>query len=82
MKDKVCKHYVNNKCTKGDVCEFKHVDNVCGDYFFGTCNNKTCSKLHTYQLKKKQHKKQKNTESFVPSYKPADMRVVVGNGNM
>ena len=47
MKDKVCKHYVNNKCTKGDVCEFKHVDNVCGDYFFGTCNNKTCSKLQT-----------------------------------
>lgn len=81
MKDKVCKHYVNNKCNKGNKCDFKHVDNVCSDYFFGKCNNKICSMLHTYQLTKKQHnKKQKNTESFIPSYKPADMRVVVGDG--
>jgi len=60
MKDKVCKHYVNNKCNK---------------------NN--CSMLHTYMLAKKQHnKKQKNTESFTPSYKQADMRVVVGDGTL
>lgn len=84
MSVKICKHYVGGVCSK-NPCEFTHIDNICRHYFFGNCRNgSACSKSHQYQLKRKQtqqtqHKK-RNTESFVPSHKPADMRVMIGNG--
>lgn len=86
----ICKHYVRGTCTK-NPCSFPHVDNVCFHYFFKTCRNgDTCAKSHEYKLQhtdppKKQkphsqsHRKPKNTESFVPSHQPADMRIMIGN---
>ena len=80
----LCKHYVNNKCTRTD-CKFKHVDNICRNYFFNECNNKNCKYSHEYKLnsngsngsnisnisnesKNKQNKIVKNTESFIPDH--------------
>jgi hypothetical protein len=88
MSVKICKHYVGGTCSK-NPCEFTHINNICRHYFFGNCRNgSACSKSHQYQLKRKpqnqqnqqQHHKKRNTESFVPSHKPADMRVMIGNG--
>jgi len=75
--EKICKHYVTGKCTK-TLCPFIHIDNVCRHYFFGTCRNgDTCAQSHQYKLKSR---KPKNTESFVPSHKPADMRIQISSG--
>jgi hypothetical protein len=74
--DKICKHYVKGVCTK-TPCHFIHVDNVCKHHYFGTCRHgNTCKHSHQYKLQKKT----KNTESFVPSYKPADMRIMFSSG--
>jgi len=81
--NKVCKHFVNGDCKKGNQCEYKHIANICSHYFFKTCKNgDTCTKLHTYKLKDKSKKlKKKNTESFEPWHKTGDMRVMMGSAN-
>jgi hypothetical protein len=77
---KVCKHYVKKSCSKGDKCDFEHIDNICPHYFFGNCKNGDGCKLsHQHKLNNKKKLIKKNTESFIPSHKMADMRVVVGS---
>ena len=72
----VCKNYVKDgKCSHGNMCRFKHIDNVCYYHFFkGNCKNEKCSKSHEYINKKK------NTESFTPNYNQPDMRVNIEYG--
>ena len=77
--EKICKHYVSGTCTKSP-CHFTHVDNVCRHHYFGTCRHgTTCKQSHQYKLQTRP-KKPKNTESFVPSHTPADMRVLISSG--
>ncbi len=82
----LCKHYVNNKCTRTD-CKFKHVDNICRNYFFNECNNKNCKYSHEYKLNSngsnvsngsnnKQNTIVKNTESFVPDHSEPSIRIL------
>ena len=83
--NKICKHHVENKCKHGSQCKFAHVENVCRHYFFGNCKHgDKCKFSHQYKLhnnKPQQNRKliKKNTETFVPSHKPRDMTVHVGN---
>ncbi len=85
MSDIICKHYVSEKCTKGDKCNYKHVDGICKHFFIkGTCKfGEKCIKSHEYILnsnsnKNSRKKIKKNTECFEPSYLPSDMRVMIG----
>ena len=81
----ICKHYVKGNCTNGDNCRFKHIDNICRNYFFNHCNNDKCKFLHTYKLHNNKNRRQKNTESFTPDNSEPKMRVLFNkpiiNGN-
>lgn len=46
---KICKHYVNNKCSNIN-CKFVHIDNICRNHFFTKCNRINCKFLHTFKL--------------------------------
>ena len=46
---KICKHYVNNKCTL-ENCKFAHIDNICRDYFFKQCIKENCRFCHDYKF--------------------------------
>jgi hypothetical protein len=66
----ICKYYINGKCNQ-EHCRFKHVDNVCLNFYYGTCKNKNCKKSHKYKLDKP-----KNTETFEASFDTPDMKIV------
>jgi len=70
----ICKNYVLRKCTRQD-CRYTHVDNVCSHFFMNSvCKyGDKCRYSHEHVLKRK------NTESFVPSTKPSDLRMLVAN---
>jgi hypothetical protein len=86
---KVCKHYVKGNCSKGDSCDFEHVDNICLHYFFGNCKfEDQCKLSHQHKLKSNDKKKEKgkklikkNTETFDPFPESGDMRVMVGDSS-
>jgi hypothetical protein len=78
--EKVCKFYVSGKCKEGAQCKFKHEENICKDYFFGDCKTVDCKYKHTSKLKAKNIKK-KNTETFEPVYKPADIQVYIADSS-
>ena len=46
---KICKHYVNNKCTS-ENCKFAHIDNICVNHFFGVCKRENCNFCHDFKL--------------------------------
>lgn len=74
---KVCKFYVLKKCNDPN-CKFDHIDNICKFHFLGNCkHSNNCKFSHEYKLN--ESKKFKNTESFEPSHKRADMRIMLGN---
>jgi hypothetical protein len=87
----VCKHFVKNgSCNKGNSCSYQHILGVCYHFFMkSSCKyGSNCHLLHSYTLKKneglreglrdglREAKPKRNTESFVPSDKPADMRMI------
>nr|UZT28867.1 hypothetical protein [Nucleocytoviricota sp.]UZT29346.1 hypothetical protein [Nucleocytoviricota sp.] len=89
---KICKHYVNNKCTSQN-CKFAHVDNICVNHFFGVCKRENCNFCHDFKLgdsvkqinekvntenksNSKNKTKIKNTESFEPDHSDPDMIIV------
>jgi hypothetical protein len=80
----VCKRFVQNgSCEKGYSCSYQHIMGVCYHFFMkSSCKyGANCHLLHSYTFKKSrpenhQRKQKRNTESFVPSDKPADMRMV------
>ena len=39
---KICKFYMQNRCTRGDTCKFDHDDDICKDYYFGNCEKENC----------------------------------------
>jgi len=68
----ICKHYVNNKCNRVD-CKFKHIDNICSEYFFSNssniinCKNPLCIKSHEFKLnenRKSYNSKSNNLNSY------------------
>jgi len=67
----ICKHYVNNKCTKTN-CKFKHVDNICRNHFFNECENSNCKFNHNFKLNDNNNK---NTESFIPDNTEPTIRI-------
>ncbi len=75
---KICKFYMQNRCTRGDTCKFDHDDDICKDYYFGNCEKENCTYKHT--AKKKVRKK--NTKSFKPDYQPPAMRIVNADGSL
>lgn len=76
--NKICKFYVKGDCYDGEKCIYKHIDNVCRQYFL----NKSCKRNDNCRFKhiENNRKRGKNTESFEPNHTPDDMRLVVGNG--
>ena len=83
---KICKFFMKGKCNDGDKCKFIHHKNICRDlYFNGLCKRgNSCKYKHEVngikfeQFKNKSNKKKKrNTESFEPSHKSPDMRIIV-----
>lgn len=83
-KKDVCKFFMNGNCKKGDKCDFIHDWNFCRDIFFkGECFRENCRFNHrpkVENIRKKKPRRPKNTETFEPSHKPPDMRVIVENG--
>jgi len=69
----ICKHFIQGKCNR-NPCKYEHTPNVCFYFFIkGNCKfGKNCPKKHV-----EQQRSHKNTESFTPSHKPSDMRVVI-----
>ena len=73
--EKICKHYVNKKCTNGDSCTFKHIDGICSHYFFGNCKfGEQCKYSHQYQLSGTKHQtenknKPKGKDKYLPKNK-------------
>ena len=65
---KLCKFFMNGYCKKGDNCDFIHDKN------FSREEN------YKHRNENKRHRRPKNTETFEPSHKPPDMRVIVENG--
>lgn len=74
----ICKFYMQGNCSKGKSCNFIHNKNLCKDeYFNGKCVRRRCPYKHT---NKRNKRKKRNTESFKPSHKPMDMKLVIENG--
>lgn len=68
----ICKHHVNGKCSR-EKCKFKHVDNICRQYFFKQrCDKANCKFSHEYVVKSN-----KNTETFDPSFQEPDLRLII-----
>lgn len=62
---KICKFFNSkNGCREGDLCKFSH--------------NNNNPNLNQNPNHNKNKKRPKNTESFVPNFKPSDMNVIVG----
>ena len=67
-------------------CRFIHDKTICKDWFKGSCKRgDSCKWIHTNtsseSVKKPiLRKKKKNTETFEPSHKPLDLRILVGSG--
>jgi hypothetical protein len=91
---KICKFFVKGNCRDGEKCKFKHEEGICRNYFFDTCRVENCKFKHTAKLEVKKdgengrekreghpRRKVKNTETFEPSHKLPDMRVLVANCN-
>ena len=94
---KICKFFVKGNCRDGEKCKFKHEEGICRNYFFDECKNENCKFKHTSKLEVKKdidskrefdgkkenrhRRKVKNTETFEPSHKLPDMRVLVANCN-
>ena len=79
----VCKFFVKGNCKDGNNCKYLHDKNVCRYFFLnGKCRDgDKCNFKHVKnENNHKRHKKKKNTESFEPSHKPPDMRIIVENG--
>ena len=81
--NKICIHFMNNRCTRDD-CKFIHDKDICKFlYNNGFCKKKEkCKYKHEingvsiFKLKSKKKKKRiKNTESFEPDHSIPDMRV-------
>lgn len=73
----ICKKYIQNKCDR-NPCKFKHIDNICFHFFMkGQCKyGNSCKLSHDFSYQQKP----KNTESFIPSHKPSDMRLMFSEG--
>ena len=87
---KICKFYLKGNCTEGDKCNFIHDKDICKFYFFeGKCkkgsNCKFKHEINGIPIKpinnKKKQRHFKNTESFEPSHKPPDARVLIGDAS-
>jgi hypothetical protein len=80
--NKICKFFVNGNCKDNDQCRFKHEEGICKEYFFKECTRNNCRFKHTAKLENKSSKpdnlfrRKKNTETFKPSHKTADMIVM------
>lgn len=88
--NKICIHFMNNRCTRDD-CKFIHDKDICKFlYNNGFCKKKEkCKYKHEINgvsiLKLKSEKKKKrikNTESFEPDHSIPDMRIMVGDGKL
>ena len=68
----ICKHFIQGKCTH-NPCKYEHISNICFHFFMkSNCKfGQNCPKKHI-----EQQRPRKNTESFTPSNKPSDMRIV------
>jgi len=62
--NKVCKFYVKGNCRDGDSCKFNHINNICRNYFLGTCTKEGCTFSHEYKLEpsKDQPKNENNKD--------------------
>jgi hypothetical protein len=79
-----CKFFIKGNCRDGDNCKFVHDKTICRHFYLkGKCRDgDNCRFKHIAgdtDLRPKKNRK-KNTESFEPSHKPPDMRVIVENG--
>jgi hypothetical protein len=82
--NKVCKFYVKGNCKDGDQCRFIHEENICKDFFFTNCTVKNCKFKHTVKLENQTNNKNrrpKNTETFEPSHKLADMKIMFADSS-
>ena len=96
--DKICKFFVQGKCREGNKCKFIHDKDICRNFFLrNNCNKGAkCRFKHSIngkpiiplsnKPKNNRNKtnliKKKNTESFKPSHKPPNMRVIVEHGGL
>ena len=77
MATQICRDFMNGSCKRKE-CRFLHDQTICF-YFWknGSCKwGDECRKKHTDKASSRR-KPFKNTESFTPSYQPADMRILV-----
>ena len=73
--DNVCRDYFKGNCSRRDTCKFKHLSNNNLQSSLNSINTNNYKKrISPYGIKK-------NTESFEPWYEPADIRIMIGDGN-
>lgn len=81
--------YMNGMCLNGDTCKNSHqfrYNESCSSIVESTLTNSQNNiqnKSKSYSQKQKYHKNsvKKNTETFIPSHKPADTRILYTDGS-
>ena len=68
---KTCKFFLKGTCKKGDQCQFKHEFPKVDDSSSSSSNSR-----NNNRNRNNRRRRPKNTESFEPSFKPPDMRIV------
>ena len=71
---KICKFFLKGTCKKGDQCPFKHE-------FPKADESSQHSNNSSNRRRQKRNRRPKNTETFKPSFKPPDMRIVCLNAD-
>jgi len=74
---RICRFYMQGHCKKGKDCDFLHDPNLSKDEYF--LNNRS-TRPNNHKRNNKRRPRKKNTETFEPSHKSTDMKIIIESG--